>query len=156
MIFFRTAVCVVLFNLILFGSAAQETNREVLQFNQSTYQGARQNWCVSAGKNGNIYFANHTGLLEFDGTNWTLNKVPNQTIMRSVKVGRDSLIYTGGFMELGYWKQDNKGILTYHSLSGKAQHLFTNNIEFWNIAVEPGYTYFQSFNKILAYHNDSI
>ena len=156
MTFYRIAFWAVIFNLIIYGVAAQETNLGILQFNQSTYQGARQNWCASATKNGKIYFANHAGLLEFDGTNWKLNEVPNQTIMRSVKVGRDSLIYIGGFMELGYWKKDNKGILTYHSLSAKAQNLFTNNIEFWNIAVEPGYTYFQSFNKILVYHNDSI
>ncbi len=156
MIFYHTIFLVIVFTFSLLPAIAENTIQRVVQFDQSTYRGARQNWCVSAGSNGKIYFANHTGLLAFDGTNWNLNRLPNQTIMRSLKTGSDSLIFTGGFMELGYWKEDSKGNLEYHSLTPEAQQYFSNNIEFWNIATEPGYTYYQSFSKILVYHNQSI
>ena len=156
MVLFRTMLVVIIMFLVDSFVCAQNNSRGIIQFKQNTYKASRQNWCVSAAQNGKIYFANHTGLLEFDGTNWKLNSLPNQTILRSVKVGLDSLIYSGGFMELGYWRLDNKGNLHYHSLTPMAQEEFENNIEFWNIAVEPGYTYFQSFNKILAYHDDRI
>lgn len=152
----KTTFFVLIIPLILLSLCAKGSTNGVVSFDQNTYQGARQNWSVSAGSNGKIYFANHTGLLTFDGTNWKLNKLPNQTIMRSVKVASDSMIYTGGYMELGYWREDTRGNLEYQSLSAQAQPYFSDNIEFWNIAAEPGYTYFQSFSTILVYHGDSI
>ena len=105
-----------------------------------------------------VYFANHSGLLAFDGTNWTMNKLPNNTIVRSVKAVADSIVYTGGYMELGYWKTIPTGELIYKSLNPKAKDFLAENpnLEFWNIAVKDDYVYFQSFNKILTYHNDSI
>ena len=33
-----------------------------------------------------MYFANHSGLLEFDGITWKLHPLPNETIMRTVIV----------------------------------------------------------------------
>ncbi|WP_167606157.1 helix-turn-helix and ligand-binding sensor domain-containing protein [Maribellus sediminis] len=130
----------------------------IIQFDQTTYKGARQNWSVSVSETGTVYFANHTGLLVFDGTTWTLNNLPNRTILRSVKARNDSVIYTGGYMELGYWKPNERGELIYYSLDSKARSFLDSmpNMEFWNIAVKDDYVYFQSFQKILAYHNDSI
>ena len=125
-------------------------------FNKIIYSAARQNWCVSAASNGFIYFANHKGLLEFDGTNWQLYKLPNETILRAVKVQSDSLIYTSGYMEIGYWKPDKFGKLHYFSISEKAKSLFSKNIEFWNITVVDSFVYFQSFNRILGYSNDTV
>ncbi|MDO8950975.1 MAG: regulator, partial [Draconibacterium sp.] len=128
----------------------------VKSFNKINYNAARQNWCVSASPNGFVYFANHRGLLEFDGTTWNLYSLPNETILRAVKVKNDSVIYTSGYMELGYWKTDQYGTLHYFSLYEKAKkHLF-KNIEFWNIAVSDSFVYFQSFNRILAYNSDTV
>jgi len=131
-------------------------SENVKSFNKITYNAARQNWCVSSSPNGFTYFANHQGLLEFDGTTWNMYRLPNETILRAVKVQNDSVIYTSGYMELGYWKPDKFGKLHYFSLTEKAKkHLF-KNIEFWNIAVTDSFVYFQSFNRILAYHDDSV
>ncbi len=125
-------------------------------YNKMDYNAARQNWSVSSARNGSVYFANHKGLLEFDGTNWLMHKLPNETILRAVKVANDSVIYTSGYMELGYWKPDKFGRLHYFSLSEKAETHFTKNIEFWNISIAGDYVYFHSFSRILVYHADSI
>ncbi len=125
-------------------------------FSKITYNAARQNWSVSSSPGGFVYFANHQGLLEFDGTNWQLYKLPNQTILRAVKVLNDSTIFTSGYMELGYWKPDEYGKLHYFSLVEKAKNLFYNNIEFWNIAFADRFIYFHSFNRVLAYHSDTL
>ncbi len=131
-------------------------SKNVKSFKKITYNAARQNWGVSSSPNGFVYFANHQGLLEFDGTSWQLYKLPDETILRAVKVQNDSTIYTSGYIELGYWKPDEFGKLHYYSLTEKAKsHLF-KNIEFWNIAVTDSFVYFQSFNRILAYHEDSV
>jgi DNA-binding CsgD family transcriptional regulator len=131
-------------------------SEKAVPFNKIIYNAARQNWSVSAAPNGFIYFANHQGLLEFDGANWQLYKLPNETILRTVKVLSDSLIYTSGYMELGYWKPDKFGKLNYFSISDKAKEQFSKNIEFWNITVVDDFVYFQSFNKALSYHNNSV
>lgn len=124
-------------------------------FKKIDYNAARQNWSVSSSSKGFVYFANHQGLLEFDGTSWSLYKLPNETIIRAVKVKNDSVIYTSGYMEMGYWKPDEFGKLHYYSLTEKAKDKFTKNIEFWNIACSDSIVYFQSFNQILAFHSDS-
>jgi hypothetical protein len=134
---FKTIIffCLILPVLTFAESDSISFSENVKSFNKITYNAARQNWCVSSSPNGFTYFANHQGLLEFDGTTWNLYRLPNETILRAVKVQNDSVIYTSGYMELGYWKPDKFGKLHYFSLTEKAKkHLF-KNIEFWNIAV---------------------
>ncbi len=135
---------------------AQPTVSGIKNFNKKEYQAANQNWSVDAAPNGYIYFANHHGLLEFDGTSWTLNKLPNETILRSVLVASDSLIFTGGYRELGYWKRGEWGSLTYFSLNNLAANYYSKNEEFWNIAMMEDTVYFHSFGTILMYKDNSI
>ena len=155
---FKTIVFLLMIIPVLtFAAPNSDQFREnVKSFNKITYNAARQNWCVSSSPNGFTYFANHQGLLEFDGTTWNLYRLPNETILRAVKVQNDSVIFTSGYMELGYWKPDKFGKLHYFSLTEKAKKHFFNNIEFWNIAVTDSFVYFQSFNRIFAYHDDSV
>ncbi|MBN1985851.1 MAG: hypothetical protein JW761_06070, partial [Prolixibacteraceae bacterium] len=147
-LFFYSALALVIY--------AEQTHIAVTGYGQSDYNAERQNWSVSYAQNGEVYFANHTGLLQFDGTNWKLNNLPNETILRAVNAQADSIIYTSGYMELGFWKTDIYGQLKYTSLTPKAKKYFYNNIEFWNIVVQNNYVYFHSFSKILAYRNDSV
>ncbi len=141
---------------LAFHADATDLAQGVKQFDKLTYAAASQNWGVSSTLDGIIYFANHKGLLEFDGTTWTLYKLPDQNFLRAVKVKSDSIIYSSGYMELGFWKTDNFGKLQYHSLTPKAQKYFTKNIEFWNIATTDSAVYFHSFAGILSYHSDSV
>jgi len=141
--------------LVLVGQATTN-DHGVISFSQNDYPGARQNWSVSTAGNGIIYFANHSGLLEFDGTNWKLNSQPNLTTMRCVKVMSDSVVYTGGYMELGYWVKGLNGDYSYHSLNQKASKFFRDNTEFWDIAIKNDSVYFRSYEQILAFHNDSV
>lgn len=132
-------------------------NLVVKSFDKQSYHADRQNWSVSSSSSGMIYFANTQGLLEFDGTTWHLNRLPNESIMRSVKVQNDSMIFTGGYRELGYWKPDQYGKLHYNSLSKQADKYFSKNIEFWNIAVTDKAVYFHSFSSpVLIYQSGSI
>ncbi|SHF75717.1 Y_Y_Y domain-containing protein [Mariniphaga anaerophila] len=142
--------------MLIFCAGASEHEKGVIAFDQLTFKGSRQNWSVSAAENGFVFFANHTGLLMFDGTSWKLNRLPVETILRAVNAASDSLIYTGGYMELGYWKKNSTGELDYFSLTPKASKYFSKNIEFWNIARTDDNVYFQSFSQILAYQGDSV
>ena len=148
-----------LFSILLFYfPSILKGNTEVVKaFDKMAYNADRQNWSVSSSKNGLLYFANTQGLLEFDGNTWQLNRLPNEMNLRAVKVYNDSIIYSSGYRELGFWKPDKYGKLQYKSLSGIANEYFTNNIEFWNIAATDSFVYFHSFsNIVLVYHSDTI
>lgn len=128
----------------------------IKNFSRLSYQGASQNWGVSTGTNGFVFFANNYGLLEFDGTNWQLYKLPNETILRAVLAVSDSLIYTSGYRELGYWTRDERGKLNYHSLYELAKEYISKNDEFWDIVVFQGKVFFHSFYSLLVYEKGKI
>ena len=106
-----------LFILVSFWASSQELP-PILQYNSTTYGAGNQNWMISQDVNHFLFFANNEGLLEFNGSSWTLYPSPNETIIRSVKVINDK-IYTGCYMEFGYWTKQKNGLLKYSSLSKK-------------------------------------
>lgn len=88
----------------------------IQNYTPSDYQAENQNWALSQADDKVMYIANNKGLLQFNGADWTLFPSPNESIMRSVKVVGDR-IYTGCYMEFGYWVRDGQGMLRYTSLS---------------------------------------
>ncbi len=147
--------CAVL-SLQPFNLRATAQQNPVINFSKKTYQAANQNWSVDAAPNGYIYFANHQGLLEFDGVSWTLHQLPNETILRTVLVASDSLIFTGGYRELGYWKRGELGNLTYFSLNNLAPKYYSINEACWNISLLGDTVFFHSFGTILVYNNETL
>lgn len=96
------------------------------------YKGGSKNWDVSVNNKGELFVANNKGLLHFNGEQWTLNKLPNNTIIRSVESIGDR-VYTGSYEEFGYWTKNKFGELGYTSLTHLIKdHTFTSE-EFWEI-----------------------
>ncbi|MDH7446767.1 helix-turn-helix and ligand-binding sensor domain-containing protein [Aquimarina sp. 2201CG14-23] len=118
------------------------------------YGGETQNWSVSQANNRYIYIANNKGLLEFNGSNWTLYPTPNETIMRSVKVV-DDRIYTGFYMNFGFWKKNTFGTLEYTSLSDIIKDRLIEDEQFWYIVHLENRVLFQSLNRIYIYNSDN-
>jgi len=126
----------------------------IIKYNPITYNAGNQNWMVSQDKNHILYFANNEGLLEYNGSVWNLYNSPNETIIRSVKV-IDDLIYTGSYMEFGYWKRMTNGRLSYFSLSKKIKNKIIDDEQFWNILNYDKWVVFQSLNRIYIYDLES-
>ncbi len=120
-------------------------------YTKQEYKAANQNWSVAQDADGCLYFANHLGLLEFDGITWTLYPLPENALIRAVSVSHDNRIFTAGYRELGYWERNELGRLVYHSLKKEVQQNFDTNEEFWNIVTNGNKVYFQSFSKIYIY-----
>jgi AraC family transcriptional regulator, chitin signaling transcriptional activator len=135
-----------LFNIFCF---AQEIP-PIIKYNTSTYNAGNQNWMISQDKNHYVYFANNEGLLEFNGSSWNLYKSPNETIIRSVKVIGNK-IFTGCYMEFGFWARQNDGRLVYTSLSKKIKSNILVDEQFWNIINYDQWVIFQSLNRIYIY-----
>ncbi|UPT70702.1 MAG: LuxR family transcriptional regulator [Flavobacterium sp. JAD_PAG50586_2] len=136
---------------LVFKLSAQELP-PIVRYGATVYGAGNQNWMVSQDKNQFVYFANNEGLLEFNGSNWTLYPSPNETIIRSVKVVGDR-IYTGCYMEFGFWKRQVDGTLKYNSLSQKIKSKLIEDEHFWNIINMDQWVLFQSFNRIYVYNS---
>ncbi len=115
------------------------------------YFAGNQNWMISQTADKQIYIANNEGLLEFNGASWKLYPSPNNTIIRSVNVV-DDFIYTGCFMEFGYWKKDEYGNFEYFSLSEKLDEKMIEDEQIWNIISIDNWILFQSLNRIYVYN----
>ena len=113
------------------------------------YKAENQNWGISQSSDKLIYVANNKGLIEFNGSQWILYPSPNNTILRSVFVDGDK-IYTGCYMEFGYWQKDIRGLLKYFSLSNKIDQL-ADDEQFWQINKIKHWILFQSLNRVYIY-----
>ena len=120
----------------------------------SLYGASSQNWSVSQTSEGHLYFGNNSGLLEFNGAVWTLYPSPNGTIIRAVEVV-DNRIYTGCYMELGYWKPNAHGGLEYVSLVEKLNLPFVEDEHFWSITSYDEWILFQSLSRIYLYNSET-
>ena len=122
----------------------------IVKYQSTQYGAGNQNWMISQDKNHFIYFANNEGLLEYNGSVFTLFPSPNETIVRSVKV-IDDKIYTGCYMEFGYWKRQATGDLMYQSISKSIKNKILDDEQFWNILDFEQWVVFQSLNRIYIY-----
>ena len=138
---------IILFSLVC---SAQELP-PIVKYSKDNYNAGIQNWMISQDSHRFMYFANNEGLLEFNGSKWILNPSPNETIIRSVKCINDK-IYTGAFMEFGFWQHAINGQLFYTSLSESIKNKINDDEQFWGIFPFDNWILFQSLEKIYAYN----
>ena len=133
-----------------FFSQGQDTP-PIENFSPVAYKAGNQNWAISQSDEKNIYFANNDGLLEFNGSSWKLYPTPNKSIMRSVNV-INNIIYTGSYMDIGYWIKNEMGNLVYTSLLDKLEIPLVEDEQFWNIVGFDSWVLFQSLDRIYIYN----
>lgn len=122
----------------------------IVNFSSNEFNGGNQTWMVSQDQNDFMLFANNEGLLEFNGTKWALFPSPNETILRSIKV-IDDKIYTGAYMDFGYWERTPTNELNYFSLSKYLNLKLVEDEQFWNILSYENWIVFQSLDNIYIY-----
>ena len=137
------------FVLVLFSSVFVKSQEHppLVAYAPQLYGAQNQNWGISQTTDQTMYFANNSGLLEYDGVNWSLYPVPDNSIVRSVKaVGND--VYSGSYMDFGIWKKNNKNVLEYTSLVQKLGINLTDEEQFWKILKLDDWLVFQSYSRI--------
>jgi ligand-binding sensor domain-containing protein len=122
----------------------------IIKYPPVLYGAGNQSWMISQDQQNYLYFANNEGLLEYNGTNWELYPTPNESIMRSVKV-IDNTIYTGCYIDFGYWTRQANGKLKYTSLSDRLKNKILDDEQFWNILKYDQWILFQSLHRIYIY-----
>ncbi len=123
----------------------------IQNFGPKDYGAENQNWSITQDENKLIYVANNKGLLEYNGESWTLYPSPNKTIVRSVKY-IDDKIYTGFYMDFGFWVRDEFGKLVFTSLVKTLDINVKEDEQFWNILKVDDWILFQSLERIYLYN----
>lgn len=115
------------------------------------YAAGNQNWSITQNDDKHLFFGNNSGLLEFNGAVWKLYPSPNGTIIRAV-YEKDGLIYSGCYMEFGFWKRNELGSLEYTSLLDKLSKPLIDDEHFWNITSREEWVLFQSLDRLYIYN----
>ena len=144
----RSKFCIVVF--LICSSIFSQELPPIVKYAPTSYGAGNQNWMISQDHQHYVFFANNEGLLEFNGSNWELYASPNETILRSVKVIGNK-VYTGSYMEFGFWNRQVNGKLKYTSLSNTIKKYILDDEQFWNILNYDQWVIFQSLDRIYIY-----
>ncbi|MEO0899724.1 MAG: hypothetical protein AAFY71_25155 [Bacteroidota bacterium] len=125
-------------------------------FHPDDYKAGSQNWDIAQDKRGFIYFANHFGLLEFDGSQWKTYSTKLGASLKSVCVGENGNIYVGGQGNFGYFKPTLDGRLIYHSLDSLLEDDQRSFDELWHIYENGDEKYFCSRKYIFLLKEGSL
>ncbi len=150
-------ITTILFCTIASGQHILIDNPYITNHSKTTYNGGIENWDVVSTKDGNVYVANNGGLLDFNGKKWSLHKLPNKTIVRSVALDTiNNRIYVGGQDEVGYFYPSNNGILIYRSILKLLPPQYASIEDVWDIQIVGGTVLFRSVNKLFSFTDDKI
>ena len=123
-------------------------------FTPTDYNGENQNWMISQGPEKFIYIGNNEGLLEYNGENWNMYPSPNNTIIRAVNAV-ENRIYTGCYMDFGFWERNEYGKLLYQSLIHEFKEQMVEDEYIWSILTCDEWILFHSFKRIYFYNPQS-
>lgn len=111
-----------------------------------------QNFSVTQGKSGLMYFGNMSGILEYDELSWRLIEVPGWPYLTTSDDGK---VYVGAFNEFGYLAPNSSGQTSFFSLKDR----FLKRTDFdavFNIASYGGDVFFETDEELFYYHNDVV
>ena len=129
----------------------------IRNYTKTEYDSGTQNWDMDQDANGNMYFANNNGLLQFDGSSWYTYEIPNSRNIRSVKVDSTTgRIYVGAYNEFGYFETNASGTLEYRSLMADINDDSLTTDFIWRIHLYGDQVIFQSFNAAYVLKNGKM
>lgn len=154
---------VITFTLILFflfGLKIHAQNERgspfIRNYKPDEYGAYPQNWAVVQDNRGVMYFGNSYGILEFDGRNWNLIKLPNNSIVRSLAIDKAGTVYVGGMGEFGYLTYGDLGELVYVSLATRLSESDKKFTNIWSTHATTHGIYYITRNKIFRWIKETI
>ncbi len=128
----------------------------VYNFSPKEYNALAQNWSCLQDQRGIMYFANNQGVLEYDGSNWSLIKVRAGSSVRSLVMDNSGRIFVGAVNEFGFLEPDSIGQMTYSSLSVQLNETQSEFNDVWKIHSTNRGIVFQCYHHVFIFQNDSI
>ncbi len=129
----------------------------ITNFTIEQYKASSNSWSVVQDTLGMMYFANHFGVLRFDGANWQLIAQPeNKTLIRSLAIDNSGKIYVGCQNDFGYLQKKENGQVVYVSLLPIVPERYRNFADVWSIHTTHNYVFFHSNDHIFCYNGEEI
>lgn len=111
-----------------------EWTNVIINYSRNDYKAGSQNWQIIQADNQWMYFANKTGILEYNGKHWNLYSLQNNVNARSLFCSKkDNRIYVGGINEIGYLELASDGKKHYHSIETSSDSLKLHLGNVWKI-----------------------
>lgn len=128
----------------------------IRNFGAGSYKATSFNYTGIELKDGTLLFANESGVLQYDGSEWTLIPIHNFSAVTSLLEAEDK-VYVGGRNEFGYLQADSSGTYHYHSLRQLLNLQEGERMaDVWQIMAQGDDIYFQSLEMILRYDGQQI
>lgn len=129
----------------------------ITNYSPKTYKAASENWDVLQDSKGMMYFANHFGLMQFDGVRWSIIMQPvNKSIVQSLAIDKKDKIYIGAQGDFGYLVQQSNGQYHYTSLIKLIPKSFRNFGDIIHTIVRNNEVIFFSKKVIFIFKNNKI
>lgn len=109
-------------------ASAQSGNYFLSHYTPSDEKIDYLNFDIAQKDNGVIYFANKSGVIEFDGRNWNVIETPGAIYTLAIVNGKE--IYAGGLTGYGKIGYNDENVLAFTSLSekGEVRNIFASKI----------------------------
>ena len=120
------------------------------------YKAYSQNWGCVQDSRGVLYFANGNGVLEYDGTHWTLIKITNEYTVSAIAIDENNRIYVGSSCEFGYLATNKNGKLEYVSLLYKIDKKYRKFNYIHNIYTTKSGVFFSFDHYLLRWSNNKM
>jgi ligand-binding sensor domain-containing protein/DNA-binding CsgD family transcriptional regulator len=144
-----------LHSTVLFGQVKSLGIAYVKNFTKSMYKCHPKNMAIAQDKKGIMYFGNGDGLLQFDGVNWNLLRMPNKSSVISLCIDpSNDRLYVGAQGEFGYVTPDSIGNLKYTSLSITLPKSIMGFGDIWKISVNNGELTAVASNMVMVLRNN--
>lgn len=152
--------CISLLWIVVYAQSANDAWREagipyIQNYSPKEYGENPQNWAIHQDDEGIMYFGNTNGLLEFDGTHWRINLLPNKSPVRTIDI-QGNRIYIGSTNEVGYFERSIGGLLKYHSIMDRIPEEHRDFSSVWNVYAAGETLYFRTSEYIFRVTPDSV
>lgn len=119
------------------------------------YKGQPQVWSIAQDRRGVLYFAVQGAVMEFDGVNWRIMRLPT-SVVRALRVDDNDRLWVGGAEIFGYFASNDKGSQQYVSLIDKIPPQHRDFAEVTQLAAHKGSVYFRSDRKLYRWNGSQM
>ncbi len=145
-----------LFTLFIVQAQEKVGRPLITNYSYQDYAGAPVNWWALEDKDGIMYFANGPGILQYDGVNWNLIRIPNGGGARCLVQDEAGTIYAGGTGDFGYLKPNAVGQMEYVSLADQIPEAHKTFGEVWEVDYYKGRVIFRTEFKLYCWDGSTM
>ncbi len=152
-IFIATFFILFFYNIVVGQGIGKIFNR---YYPPKEYNGSLQNWTIVSDNNGLMYFGNHDGVLEYDGSTWRKIEILNKSTVRSLTITSKGKILVGAIGEMGYLAPNNIGTLQFVSIKPYLDSSYYSFADIWSTQSTKDGDYYLSDDYLFRFQDNKF